>query len=96
MLEPKAEKLFQRWVKSMLDAAGSDDPETFAFVAKLLTEAAGPGLAAAADQLRQPPVLAGVPGYSWADIAAPLGITKQTAWERFGRRRAPRSTRRPA
>jgi len=28
-------------------------------------------------------------GYSWADIGAALGITRQSAWERFGRQGNP-------
>lgn len=67
---------------------GGGDPEAFAQVVELLTWAAGPGLREAAAALQDAAGPAG--GYSWADIARPLRINRQTAWERFGGGRQPR------
>lgn len=81
MLEQSDVKRFTRQLAAMIDRAGQDDPEAFAVIARLLERAAGQGLRQAADELRTQDGPAG--GYSWADIAGPLGMNKQSAWERF-------------
>lgn len=75
-------KRFRRELNAMLVRAGSDDPEAFAQVVQLLDQARD-GLAVSAAMLREPH--GDVPGYSWADLAAPLGIRRQTAAVRFSR-----------
>jgi hypothetical protein len=43
-------------------------------------------LAAAVDKaLREQVRLARRAGHSWTEIGGPLGVTKQAAWERFGK-----------
>lgn len=78
---------FRRELNALLVKAGDDDPEAFAQAVELV-EAARAGLSEAAARLRTPRGEAGagfVPGYSWADLAAPLGIARQSAAERFGK-----------
>lgn len=86
MFEPDAIKRYQRQLQAMTKAAGDDDPEALAVVVQLLQQASTEGVRQAVEALRTQTGPAG--GYSWADIARPLGITRQTAHERFGAGRA--------
>jgi hypothetical protein len=73
---------FRRELNALIVKAGADAPEAFAVAVELVDQARA-GLAIAAARLR-----AGderVPGHSWADLAEPLGVRRQTAAERFGR-----------
>jgi hypothetical protein len=73
----------------MIRKAGQDDPEAFAQVVAIL-ETVPDQLRLAVHNLRKPmseslPDI--IAGYSWADIAAPLGVTRSAAQQRFGLRR---------
>lgn len=96
MFEPREVARYRRQLAAMLssaagapvmggtvpssDAYGGGDPEAFAQVVALLDEARA-ALVDVATALREPQGPAG--GYSWAELAQALGITKSTAWERF-------------
>lgn len=82
MIDVGDAKRYEREIKAMLRAAGDDDPEGFAQVVKLLDWAVTEGLREAAARLREPSAN-GQPGYSWAEIAAPLGVTRSAAAQRF-------------
>ena|SRR2546428_2651118 len=84
MLEPEDMSRYWRQIDAMLNRAGTDDPETFAFIVKLLDDARD-ALPRAAQRLRTPgdQAGAGAPGYSWADLARALGVTKSAAAQRF-------------
>lgn len=81
MFEPREVDRWRRQLAAMLDHAAGDDPEGFAQVVELLDQAHGEGLRNAAARLRQPTAVA--PGYSWADLARPLGVTRDGAAKRF-------------
>jgi hypothetical protein len=85
MIDVGQSKRYEREIRAMLRAAGDDDPEGFAQVVKLLDWAVSEGLREAASRLRESDT-AGVPGYSWAEIASPLGVTRSAAQQRFGHR----------
>jgi hypothetical protein len=82
MMEPVEIARWKRNLAAMINAASTDDPETFATVAQLLNDAQAQ-LPAACQQMRQP-ASNGLPGYTWAEIAAPLGTTRQAAQMRYG------------
>jgi hypothetical protein len=82
MIDVAQSKRYEREIRAMLRAAGDDDPEGFAQVVKLLDWAVSEGLREAAARLRGADST-GVPGYSWAEIAAPLGVTRSAAQQRF-------------
>jgi hypothetical protein len=65
----------------MLRTAGDEDPEGFAQVHQLLVAAVN-ALPVAAELNRVQH------GYSWADLARPLGISRQAAQQRLGRAEA--------
>lgn len=83
MFEPSDTQRYRRQVEAMVKAAGRQDPEAFAFIVELLDRARTELVPAACDELRA--AKGAAPGFSWADIARPLGVTRQTAQERFGR-----------
>lgn len=86
MLEPAEVKRWERLTAAMLRHAAEDDPEALAQVVKVLEDARGK-LPEVVNQLRQygGESYGRTTGYSWAEIAAPLGITRQSAQQRFGR-----------
>lgn len=60
----------------MLRRAGDEDPEGFATIATLIQQACeGLPLAAELTRARH--------GYSWAQLAAPMGVSRQAAQQRF-------------
>lgn len=67
---------WQRNAKAMVSSAAANDCEAFAELVRLVDELATSGLQEAAAGLR-------ASGYSWADIAAPLGVKRQSAHARF-------------
>ena len=75
MIEPKELAGMERWLSAMIAKAGRDDPEALAQVIALLDDARTK-LPAAAQALREA-------GYSYADIARPLGIARESAFLRF-------------
>lgn len=76
MLEPERITRAQRELRSLVRDAGDNDPEAFAALVGLAEWLRVEGLKEAASaQLAH--------GYSWADVAKPLGITRQSAWARF-------------
>lgn len=85
MIDVRDAKRYEREIRAMLRAAGQDDPEGFAEIVRLLDWAVSEGLREAAAELRKPQAN-GVRGYSWAEIAAPLGVTRSAAAQRFAAR----------
>jgi hypothetical protein len=84
MFEPREMDRWRRQLSAMLDHAGADDPEGFAQVVGLLDWAQGEGLRSAAATLRQPHGVA--PGYSWAELARGLRVTRSAVAQRFRQR----------
>jgi hypothetical protein len=60
----------------MLKRAGDEDPEGFAVIAKLIQQACE-GLPLSAELTRSRH------GYSWAQLAGPMGVSRQAAQQRF-------------
>jgi hypothetical protein len=85
MFEPEEIRRWERQLAAMLKAAGSDDVEGFASIVKMLDRAASEGVREAAAQLRSTDEH-GVRGFSWQEIAGPLGVTRSAAAQRFSRR----------
>lgn len=77
MLEPNTIARYERELRAMLRTAGDEDPEGFAAVHQLLTQAVN-ALPVAAELTRRQH------GYSWADLARALGVTRQAAQQRLG------------
>lgn len=77
MLEPSEIKRWERQLRAMLRNGADQDPEGLAAVVDLITQA-----------YKALPVMVELHraehGYSWADVAGPLGVTRQAAHERFG------------
>lgn len=84
MIEPDQLRRWKREVQAMIDHASHDDPEGFAEIVHLLDAATSKGLRYAAQRLRETNG-SGQPGYSWAELARPLGLSKQSVAERFNR-----------
>lgn len=78
MLETREVERYERELRAMLRRAGDEDPEGFAMIAQLLVQASN-GLRLAAELNRAQH------GYSWAELAAALGTTRQAAQQRYGR-----------
>lgn len=76
MIEPAEVARWQRNLDAMLRVAGSDDPESFAAVVKLLDDARA-RLPAAAVNLRT------VEGFSHRDLARALGVSRSAVAQRF-------------
>jgi hypothetical protein len=76
-MEPGEVRRWERNLAALIANAGADDPEGFAETVRLI-DAARAGLADAAAELRSQ-------GYSWAALAAPLGVTRSAVAQRFGR-----------
>lgn len=77
MLEPKTIARYERELRAMLRTAGDEDPEGFAAVHQLLTQAVN-ALPVAAELNRAQH------GYSWADLARALGVSRQAAQQKLG------------
>lgn len=80
MIEPSELARFQREVKAMVRYAG-DEPDSLACIVHL-AEQLHAGLAQGAAQCR-------AQGFSWADIGRSLGVTRQAAYQRLGKRALP-------
>lgn len=80
MIEPGQLARFQREVKAMIVYAG-DEPDSLACIAHLADQLQA-GLAQGADRCRSQ-------GFSWADIGRALGLTRQGAYQRLGKRARP-------
>lgn len=89
MIEPSTLRHHQRKLNEIVRLACEDvesaglhstaDPEAFAQVVEMLTAAVA-SLTDACETLRSRD------GYSWADIARPLGVTRSAAQQRFGKK----------
>lgn len=79
MLEPKDAQRYERELRAMLRRAGDEDPEGFAQVAQLLTQAVN-ALPIAAQLTRVQH------GYSWTELAQGLGWSRQHAQQQLGRK----------
>ena len=79
MFEVSEVSRFERQVRAMVAAA--DDPESCAVVARILGEAQR-GMVVSAACLRAR-TANGTRGYSWADLAAPLGVSRQAVAKRY-------------
>ena len=80
MLDPVDDRRHRNTLRGWIATASKDDPEHFAQVVTMLDEARAE-LVEAAESLR-------TEGYSWADLAAPLGVTRSAVQQRFGRKAA--------
>lgn len=78
MLEPSRISRAQRELRALIREAGENDPEALAQVIALSDWLRTEGLAQAAQAQHGR-------GYSWSDIGRGVGITRQTAHERFGK-----------
>lgn len=67
---------WQRNAQAMVNSAAGGDPEAFAALVELADWLSTEGLREAAAGLQDN-------GYSWADIARPLGVSRQGAYLRF-------------
>lgn len=81
MMEQRDLDRFRRELRAMV--AKADDPEGFAQAVQLSAELDA-ALIDQADKLRRP--TAHAKGYSWADLARPLRVTRQAVAQRYGRR----------
>lgn len=80
MLEPTRISRTMRELRSLCTEVGNDDPEAFAeLVAIRATVDSMIREAAAAQRLNG--------GYSWADLARPLKVTRAAVQQRYGRSR---------
>lgn len=86
MLEPAEIKRWERLTAAMLNHAANDDPEAFAQVVAILAQATAklPQVAAELRGTLDSRPASFDAAYSWAEIAAPLGITRQAAQQRYG------------
>lgn len=78
MLEPARRTRTLRELRSIAKEVGANDPEAFAELVAI-REAFDVLIRAAVDEQRRN-------GYSWADLARPLGITRSAVNQRYGRR----------
>jgi hypothetical protein len=85
VLESRSFDGWQRLSRSVLAQVATDDPEALAQVINHLAEVQA-ALPAVVARMREATTLEDgtvVPGYSWAQIGAALGITRQSAQARF-------------
>lgn len=76
MIEPQDVKRYQRELRAMLMRAGDEDPEGFAAIAAMLTEAQQSlWLAAHLTKAQH--------GYSWRELARAMDVSTSTLHERF-------------
>lgn len=78
MLEPSRISRTERELRSLAATVAADDPEALAELVRLASWIT-------TELVPQAARLQHEHGYSWAEIAAPLGITRQSAHERFTR-----------
>lgn len=78
MLEPDRITRAERELKSLTREVGQNDPEAFAQLVAI-RDHFDSLIALAANELRN------VQGYSWADLARPLGLSRQSVYERYRR-----------
>jgi hypothetical protein len=79
MLEPSDLARYERELRAMLRRIGDEDPEGIAELVHLIDRAHGElDTAVAVARIRH--------GWSWAQLAAPTGLTRQALAQRFGRR----------
>lgn len=90
MLEPTEVKRWERMTDAMLRHAAADDPAAFAQVVAVLDRARAKLPQVANDLCGYEPDGRTFPGgeYSWGDIGAALGISRQAARQRFAKRDA--------
>lgn len=89
MLEQAEIDRWRRLTDAMLRHAAQDDPEAFAQVVDILDRAQAK-LPAVAAELRgwgRDELCIRADGYSWADLAGALGVTRSAAQQRFGTHR---------
>lgn len=79
MLEPSRISRAERELRSLVRDVAQDDPEALAELVRIAQWLQTEGVAQAAQEQNNR-------GYSWAHIGRGLGITRQTAHERFGRK----------
>ncbi len=77
MLEPARRTRALRELRSLCAEVGSNDPEAFAELVGIAA-AFAEMVRVAAYQLRMQS------GYSWADLARPLGVTRSAVCQRYG------------
>lgn len=85
MLETRAFDGWQRLSRSVLGQVATDDPDGLAQVIRHL-EWVQSQLPAVVAKLREPTTMDDgtvVPGYSWAQVGQALGISRQSAQQRF-------------
>lgn len=89
MLDKEEIRRWERLTDAMLDHAAADDPAAFAQVVDVLNRAYAqlPDVAARLRENSDDKARTGAPAYSWSDLAAALGITRQGAQQRYGRTR---------
>ena len=78
MLEPQELGRWERNMRAMLRHAADQDPEGLAQLVTLLDQTMAQ-LPEAVQLMRERH------GYSWTEIGNALGVTRQSAWERFGK-----------
>jgi hypothetical protein len=76
MLEPARRTRALRELRSLCAEVGQNDPEAFSELVGILAAFEGMVKLAAHEQNTR--------GYSWADLARPLGVTRSAAYQRFG------------
>lgn len=81
LFEPEQQKRFKREFSAMV--RGAKDPETFA-IAQQMHDELGRALAERAQELTDPK-LPPSQRYSWGDIAQATGMSRQAAFEKFGK-----------
>lgn len=79
MIEPRDVDRFRRELHALV--AKADDPEGFAQAVALADELTA-ALTTRANELRHP--VGHQRGFSWADLAGPLGLTRQGCAQRYG------------
>jgi hypothetical protein len=85
MMERDELRRWERNLQRLVNKAGDGDAEQFAAIVALLDRAVNAGLKDAAEKLRQP-TTNGSAGYSWGDLGGALGVTRQAAQQRFGKK----------
>lgn len=77
MLDTMQLSRYQRELTAMCRTVGENDPEAFAELVRLAEWLNREGLQIAVDGLR-------AEGYSWAEIARPLRVTRSAVAQRYG------------
>jgi hypothetical protein len=84
MIETDKIRGWERLTAAIMREAATDDPEAFAQVVRMIDDARSQ-LHWVAETLRTPGLHSGTgaPGYSWAELANALGVTRSAAYQRF-------------